>query len=233
MEKPAGASGDYKDSTTNNSNSISTASQPSAAAGKIGNAQNFNNSYIQFDGSGSLNIYSSPITIEAWIKPTTLDATLRAVVDKGSATYLMGVSSYPSTGHANTFSISGSGGSGNYVAPQNSISTGVWYHLVVQGINNPKWYANGAYLGYYDTLMTLISNTDVLSIGDNSLHTRKFSGLIEEVRISNIARTPEWIKTEYNNQSAPSAFYAISASNASSRPADKPLIKTRSGVKFR
>jgi len=36
-----------------------------------------------------------------------------------------------------------------------------------------------------------------------------FQGLIDEVRISKIARSGEWIKTEYNNQSVPEEFIKI------------------------
>jgi len=36
-----------------------------------------------------------------------------------------------------------------------------------------------------------------------------FSGLIDEVRVSNTNRSGDWILTEYNNQSAPSSFMTI------------------------
>jgi hypothetical protein len=36
-------------------------------------------------------------------------------------------------------------------------------------------------------------------------------GLLDEVRISNIERSDDWIATEYNNQSSPSTFYTISS----------------------
>jgi hypothetical protein len=38
---------------------------------------------------------------------------------------------------------------------------------------------------------------------------RKFYGFIDEVRVSNIARSAAWILTEYNNQLNPTAFYTI------------------------
>ena len=37
-----------------------------------------------------------------------------------------------------------------------------------------------------------------------------FNGLIDEVRVSSIARSASWIATEYNNQASPSAFYTVS-----------------------
>ena len=38
-----------------------------------------------------------------------------------------------------------------------------------------------------------------------------FIGIIDEVRISNIARSVEWIETEYNNQNSPETFLAFGA----------------------
>lgn len=49
----------------------------------------------------------------------------------------------------------------------------------------------------------------MLYIGSNASN-EYFSGSIDEVRVSNIARSADWIATEYNNQSSPSTFYTIS-----------------------
>ena len=36
-----------------------------------------------------------------------------------------------------------------------------------------------------------------------------FDGLIDEFRISNVARSSEWLGTEYNNQGSPGSFYTV------------------------
>jgi YD repeat-containing protein len=41
-----------------------------------------------------------------------------------------------------------------------------------------------------------------------------FSGKIDEARISNIARSADWIATEYNTESSPSSFYGVGSSTA-------------------
>ncbi len=41
------------------------------------------------------------------------------------------------------------------------------------------------------------------------------NGAIDEVRVSNIARSSDWISAEYKNQSNPSAFYAIGSEQSS------------------
>jgi hypothetical protein len=41
-----------------------------------------------------------------------------------------------------------------------------------------------------------------------------FNGVIAEVRISNIARSGDWIAAEYNNQNGSSAFYTMGATSS-------------------
>ncbi|MFX0185201.1 MAG: DUF2341 domain-containing protein, partial [Candidatus Hodarchaeota archaeon] len=36
-------------------------------------------------------------------------------------------------------------------------------------------------------------------------------GLLDEIRLSNLSRTPDWISTEYQNQKDPNSFYSISS----------------------
>jgi hypothetical protein len=40
-------------------------------------------------------------------------------------------------------------------------------------------------------------------------HFFNFDGLLDELRVSNTARSADWIATEYNNQSNPSAFLSV------------------------
>jgi len=39
----------------------------------------------------------------------------------------------------------------------------------------------------------------------------RFNGLLDELRVSNTARSANWIATEYNNQSNPAAFFSVGA----------------------
>src|SRR5205807_2515049 len=62
----------------------------------------------------------------------------------------------------------------------------------------------------------------------DTAHTSAFQGIIDEVRISNIIRSADWVKTEYNNQSA--AAISLGTQN------NAPLISSvsvRGGVKVR
>jgi hypothetical protein len=100
---------------------------------------------------------------------------------------------------------------------------------------NPR--ANGSYSGYADkwTMVSLTSNgsTQVRSYLDgvkkyssevtadnpdvdltgfyigSGASTEYHHGSLDEFRVSTVARAPEWISTEYNDQSAPSSFFTI------------------------
>jgi hypothetical protein len=49
----------------------------------------------------------------------------------------------------------------------------------------------------------------VKGTGDTGLSVFTFNGLIDEVRVSSVAKSASWILTEYNNQHDPSSFYTI------------------------
>lgn len=56
---------------------------------------------------------------------------------------------------------------------------------------------------------------------------RYFNGTMDEVRLSDIARSADWIKTEYNNQSATSTFYTVGSQTPfSSESATSKVIAT-------
>ena len=61
-------------------------------------------------------------------------------------------------------------------------------------------------------------------------------GIGDEIRVSKgIARSADWVKTEYNNQNSPSTFFSISGpfQSAGSNIIARGGIKSRGGVKFR
>ena len=48
-----------------------------------------------------------------------------------------------------------------------------------------------------------------LVIGADRAHNRPLDGILDEIRISNTARSSDWISTEYNNQNDPSDFLSF------------------------
>lgn len=66
---------------------------------------------------------------------------------------------------------------------------------------------------------TFVDGTEVKNLGvRTSTATQNWQGSIDEARVSNIARTADWITTEYNNEFSTSTFYTIGAENTLATP---------------
>lgn len=94
-------------------------------------------------------------------------------------------------------------------------TTGQWYYAVCTWDgSNINIYVDGS-LGVspaasgtmYDAGVDLV----MASYSDGSEYNHALEGDMDEVRISNIARSADWIATEYNNQDSPSTFYSMSS----------------------
>ncbi|MHA2115142.1 MAG: LamG-like jellyroll fold domain-containing protein, partial [Candidatus Thorarchaeota archaeon] len=105
------------------------------------------------------------------------------------------------------------------------VDTGYWYHVV--GVFNPssyvRFYLNGELAGEL-TIGVPASVNDPsnrpVRIGrrsDNPGGTSYLDAIVDEVRISNIARSDAWIKTQYNNQKNPQLFMTVGEEGANFR----------------
>jgi hypothetical protein len=112
------------------------------------------------------------------------------------------------------------------------INTGTWYHtaLVINGATNrAQIYLNGAANGSEQVV-------DPESVSDNWLigysgsgggYEYYFDGILDEARISNSARSADWLATEYSNQSNPDGFFSVGAETALGGGTPAPTLKRR------
>ncbi|MFI5339006.1 MAG: DUF2341 domain-containing protein [Candidatus Methylomirabilales bacterium] len=219
-ESGNGTAGEFKDSTGVNNGqggAGSSAATPAQATGEIGYGQNFpSNDYIQVANSTSLNTnITSQLTMEVWVKLTT-PSNNQKVMGKtpiGSG-YLLAVQTgglYPE--------IWDSAGT-DYSFTSGTITANTWTHLAV------TWTTGGSMIGYINgaqvnsiaaSTNNIGTTTNVLNIGKAPWGAQFYvAGLLDEVRISNTARSAAWILTEYTNQSAPGAFYTVGAAQTDS-----------------
>ena len=216
-ETGTGVAGEYKDSTQNNNDGQggggNTNGVPSTATGKIGNAQDFESSgtadYINVGSGSSLEIIGS-ITIEAWVR-----------VEGYSGTWNMIVSRQLGTGSGDGYLLALRNDGRAYMMVDSTnvnragISTGsTWYHVVgVANGSTLRVYINGVATSTSGATWTLDSNPVLIGAGENgnvgTYPNEQFDGRIDEVRISNTARSTEWIQTEYHNMDNPSSFIAL------------------------
>lgn len=182
-------------------------------AGKVGGAFSFDGISSHATSIVSATTAVSGYTIQAWVTPSSLSQACY-VVDNGLDN--------SATGSGFGFGMSdGSGGAGAKligIAPTvgymdsgysfASTSTPVSVAMVNSG-GTTKFYVNGAQTANTSALSPAAPLQN-LSIG-SATGVYNFAGVIDEVRISNVARSVDWLATEFANQNAPSSFYSIGA----------------------
>ncbi|MHA2278784.1 MAG: DUF2341 domain-containing protein, partial [Candidatus Kariarchaeaceae archaeon] len=90
-----------------------------------------------------------------------------------------------------------------------SIITNQWYYVTfVRTGDVGDLYINGSFI--QQVVTPGADQLTISGIGGDATLVRMFDGVIDEVRISNINRSSDWILTEFNNQKDTANFYKIS-----------------------
>jgi hypothetical protein len=185
--------------TLTNHNSVS-----SSASGQIGNAGSFASASTQYMDKTAVS-QPAAITMSGWINPTTLSATYNTpLTSQDAANTIFAALHVKSTGkmacYVNTTLNSGT----VLVDPgSHTVSTGTLTHIAMtyDSVSGLVVYVNSASDGTFAANGTIVSGTVITTIGrDPGTAGREWNGLIDEVHLSNIARSASWITTEYNNQ---------------------------------
>ncbi len=98
-----------------------------------------------------------------------------------------------------------------------TLSTGTWYYI---SLVYSEALTTGALIGYVNASVdksvnaggtaTLNSTASSTYIGNDPVNASRFwNGVIDEVRVCSIARSANWITTEYNNEVAPGTFETL------------------------
>lgn len=210
----------YQDGTSNNKDGSEGTVPPTATTGKIGGGQDFDGSDDKYE-IASPSLPTGDFTYELWFRPDAV----------GSEQDLLGAAN----GTLNDefeFGISG----GNVLTTElddvqrasstATVSTGSWYHLVVtRSGSSITQYINASSdgTGSYGTAVNFGSCQ--LLVGNDAANdcsadtAADANGAFDELRISSIARSSDWLTTEYNNQSSPSTFFTIGTQERKEDPA--------------
>jgi hypothetical protein len=195
---------------------------PTYPAGKINNALGLNGTsqYAEVLNDPNIN-FAGNITISAWVNMAAglRDQKIASNQNNTSGGYKFGIYTnnkveFEIRNSANTPSLNRDEPGGTVLA------TNQWYYLAGMSsdvLDSIKTFVNGVPERPF-------KKTGILGTADNKLTISKepfqssyyFSGNFDELRISDEVRSNGWLKTEYNNQSLPSAFYAVDASGVSS-----------------
>ncbi len=211
-------SGTIYDSTIHHNNGTPLNGVLQNTVGKIDGADEFDgvNDYITVPHNNSLAGFTEGLTGSAWFKLDTV-ARRQAILCKYNTVsnqrgyYLDFVNSPASF----QLYASSDGITGVYWIAAYTAVAGRWYHIAFTWAPNtiPKIYVNGQRLTVTrtDLLSTIYNNTiEPLRLGNSYTTGRQIDGMLDEIQISDIARSEEWIQTCYNNQVDPSSFYEMS-----------------------
>ena len=194
-----------------------TQTNTAIATGKIGGAYTFNGSSTQIITSSVNNNITSSFTLSAWVNSSVFTGhTDQKVVTNETSLTTGGykLSIYGSTAttmydevetreNDGTLSLDRSASGGTVLSPN------TWYY--VQGVYDSSTGTLYSYLnGKVDRSSTAANaagtNGGALVMGSDYASDFWFDGIIDECRISNVAKSADWIKEEYYNQTNPTTY---------------------------
>ena len=204
--------------TGNNGSTANT----SWAMGKYGSALSFNgsSSRVTIPDTASLHL-TNAMTLEAWVEKTATNANWRDVIYKGNDNYYLESSSSPGNRPAGGATI---GATSAETFGTATLATNTWAHLAVTYDGNAVLlYVNGSQVASTPKTGSITTSTNPLTIGSDSFYGQYFQGLIDEVRVYNVALTAAQIQSDMNTP--------INAPSSDTTPPSAPgtLTATASG----
>jgi hypothetical protein len=215
-----GGSGDIEDSSSGNNDGTTIGMDTSDQVdGKIDGSLEFDgvNDNIATEENNMMAGLSS-FTISAWIKPQTSQSDFCGIVefdnttDGNSFDVAMELRS-TRVPRVNVWTTSGF----DYLDSSTVLPTTSFTYFVFVYNGNLTIYLDGSFDGSTTHSGNIRNNYRYLNIGRNTHDGRSFNGLIDEVRISNVVRSLEWIQTEYNNQNDPDSFLSVGSEEVNSK----------------
>lgn len=157
-------------------------------------------------------------TIDVWANPTDF-VGFDGLVSKTATNQPKPYDFYlaAATGKPTLFIGDGAGASGS-IAGTNAPTTGAWNHIVVvkSGTNTITHYLNGAANGSGNASGApnpLVNGTNNTFIATRSDLVLMFKGSMDDIRVSNVTRSADWVTSEYNNGNAPTSFVTTGSEN--------------------
>ena len=207
-------------SGTGNNGTLTNVTWAGPTGGKYGNALTFNgtNASASIPGTASLDL-TTGMTLEAWVRPTTLGNSYRTVLMKersGSVSYSMyaNVSGTPNVPVGEVYVGGYRDAAGTAQLPLNT-----WTHLATTYNGSVlALYVNGAQVGQLLLTGAMPTSTSPLKIGGNAIWGEWFSGQIDEVRVYNRALSAAELQADMNiaitnpDTTAPTAPGTLTAS---------------------
>jgi len=210
------------DSTSNDNDGTTFGGMDSSdqVSSKIGGGISLDglDDFILIPHSPSIDITGNQITLEAWINlaqvPPSADAAVMVKAPSDNVErYMLGVDGGVSPSRVNQRITASISGYRRYDV--GSLYQDSWTHICVvydgtlEDSNRFFVYINGALISALYAAGTISSTTGDLNIGRRMSTSRWLYGIIDELRISSVARSDDWLTTQFNNQNDPISFFSV------------------------
>ena len=213
--------------STSNANNGTLQNTPTATAGQIAGGASFTAASSQYiTTANTLNI-ATP-TVSAWVKipanPGTgfVGSVVGIVQGNQSGTNDKDIYINPN-GTVSWYVYYASMSAPELATSVGTLSPNVWHYLVgtadgttsrlyIDGRADGSIASGNIYTSYSAPGFEINGE-----YGTSGSYGTYMTDTVDEARISSIARSADWIQTEYNNQSSPSTFYAYGALGANGR----------------
>ena len=177
------------------------------STGKINTAYNFTAS-----GNKSITVASGvtvtgPFTASAWVNLGTTGADQKVLTNQasgGSSTggYKLGVFSNNSPESESGTAVNRGDGT---IAPAMAASTWHYIQTVFTGTTLYTYEDGAPYQALTTTTAPTSTTPFYIGVGEGGT-SYYFTGIIDEARVSNVAKTTDWLTAEFKNQNAPATY---------------------------
>ena len=191
---------------------------------------------LAFNGSSArVNVQDAPsldltsaMTLEAWVKPTTVTSSWRDVIYKGNDNYYLMATSSPG-GTARPVGGATIAGVHQEAFGTVAITANTFTHLATTYDGSAvRLFVNGTQVASKAATGSIATSTNQLQIGGDSIYGQYFAGTIDEVRIYNTALTQAQIQADMNSPigsgssdtQAPTAPTGVTATGVTSSEID-------------
>lgn len=215
-----GSSPSVADSTSNANNGTNYGA--TAITGEIDGGAHFDGSSQYVSTNGAYLDGLSAMTAEFWVNLDSLPTNYFRLLGTNVQSGLNGFDIY----FNNSSQLGGIFGDGTAIkyAAFATVTSGSWIHYVwVYNGSTVSVYKNGVFVASTSWAGPLGSSVSALTLGKSGSSTY-MPGILDEVRISQSARSAGWVTTSYNNQNNPSAFFSIGSLQTYSAPSAHVII---------
>jgi len=209
------------DSTSHANHGTDTGGLAVGTTAKLGRGLTFDGVDDAFQVPGSASLASSGAlgTLELWTNWAN-------VMPTGYERILMTPNTLGGDGSGMEWSINSinqyyyypaAAGGANYAGISVPFTVGAWFHVAVTqdlSTKTVRMYVNGAErMKEMDGAATLWGSTPSQAdwFWGGKPGSARYAGQMDEIRVSNVVRSPGWIATEFANQNTPASFYSLVA----------------------